>query len=148
MAFFYYERLYMIELLNSIFKLCIVPLLGVLTVYLVNLIKKKSNELQEIADNELANKYIGILTEIVINCVIATNQTYVDGLKDKNAFDVEAQKNAFEMTYNAVMRLLTDEAIAVLEEAFGDISLLVTKMIETRVNYNKKEIETSTKIGF
>jgi len=138
----------MIELLDSIFKLCIVPLLGVLTIFLVNLIKKKSNELQEIANNELANKYIGILTEIVINCVIATNQTYVDGLKDKNAFDVEAQKNAFEMTYNAVMRLLTDEAIEVLEEAFGDISLLVTKMIETRVNYNKKEIETSTKIGF
>ena len=138
----------MIELLNSIFKLCIVPLLGILTAYLVNLIKKKSNELQEIANNELANKYIGILTEIVINCVIATNQTYVDGLKDKNAFDVEAQKNAFEMTYNAVMRLLTDEAIDVLEEAFGDVSLLVTKMIETRVNYNKKEIETGTKIGF
>lgn len=44
----------MIELLNQIFKVCIVPLLGVLTAYIVKLVKKKEAEI----DNSINNKLI------------------------------------------------------------------------------------------
>jgi len=31
-------------------------------------------------------------------------------LKDKNAFDIEAQKKAFEMTYQSVLAILSKDA--------------------------------------
>jgi hypothetical protein len=83
------------EMLQKIFEVCIIPLLGILTTYIILFINKKSKELQDSTDNELYKKYIDMLEQTVINCVIATNQTYVDALKERNAFDAEAQKEAF-----------------------------------------------------
>ena len=78
------------ELIKQIFEVCLFPLLGVLTTFLILFINKKSQELKAQTDNELYHKYIDMLEETVVNCVIATNQTYVEALKNKNAFDVEA----------------------------------------------------------
>ncbi|MBR2506716.1 MAG: hypothetical protein IKB70_07350 [Bacilli bacterium] len=79
-----------LDLLNDIFRLCIVPLLAVLTTYLVNYIKAKSNELVQGNESMLEAKYMTMLAETITDCVLATNQTYVEALKDKNAFDEEA----------------------------------------------------------
>jgi hypothetical protein len=49
-------------------------------------------------DNELADKYVQMLTDTITACVIATNQTYVEPLKKQGKFDAEAQKHAFELT--------------------------------------------------
>lgn len=126
-----------VQLLNQIFSLCIVPLLGVLTTFVVALLRKKAKELDTTIDNDLLNKYVQMLIEIVISCVITTNQTYVDELKDKNAFDEEAQAKAFRMTYENVMSLLNEQAKKVLKEAYGDLPLLVTQLIEQKVAENK-----------
>ena len=40
--------------------------------------------------NELLSKYIEMLSNTICECVIATNQTYVDSLKKQGKFDVEA----------------------------------------------------------
>ena len=71
------------EMLKQIFQVCIIPLLGILTVYIVKFINAKSEELKATANNELYQKYITLLTDTITSCVIATNQTYVDALKDK-----------------------------------------------------------------
>ena len=126
-----------VNLLNDIFRLCIVPLLAVLVSYLVAFIRKKSNELQVKVDNEYAAKYINMLSEIVADCVVATNQTYVEALKEKNAFDEEAQKQAFQLTYNAVMNILSDEAKNVLTTIYGDLPTLLNQLIESFVNRYK-----------
>lgn len=124
-------------LLQEIFEVCIVPLLGVLTCYIVNFIKAKTTELNTTNSNELLTKYLTMLSDTVCDCVIATNQTYVEALKNKNAFDAEAQKIAFEMTYNAVLSVLSDDAIAYLTNIYGDLGAYVTNMIEAEVNRNK-----------
>ena len=80
--------------------------------------------------NELYRKYIDLLQDTIVRCVIATNQTYVENLKNKNAFDKEAQEEAFKMTYDAVMVILTDDAKDYLNNAVGDLQLYVTKLIE------------------
>lgn len=125
------------EMLQKIFEVCIIPLLGVLTTYLVIFIKQKSKELQETTDNELYKKYIELLQDTIVRCVIATNQTYVEALKNKNAFDKEAQAQAFKMTYDAVMAILTDDAKVYLSNVFGDLEIYITKLIEAEVNVNK-----------
>lgn len=126
-----------LEMLQQIFQVCIIPLLGVLTTYLVIFIKNKSAALQEQTDNELYKKYIALLDETITKCVIATNQTYVEALKDKNAFDPEAQKKAFEMTYQSVLAILSKDAQEYLTEAVGDLNAYIVKSIEAQVNANK-----------
>lgn len=126
------------ELLQKIFEVCIIPLLGVLTAYLVTYIKKKSEALQKTTDNELYKKYIQLLDETITKCVVATNQTYVDSLKDKNAFDKEAQKVAFQMTYESVMDILSKDAQEFLNEAVGDLNTYIIRTIEAQVKENKK----------
>ena len=124
-------------LLQQIFEMCVIPLLGVLTLYIVQYIRTKTAELNNKNDNEMLSKYITMLSDTVIDCVIATNQTYVDSLKAQGKFDAEAQKIAFEMTYNAVIKVLNDDAKNYLTNIYGDLSTYITNMIEAEVNRNK-----------
>ena len=96
------------DLVNQIFQVCLIPLLGVLTTFFVKWFQAKSKELQGTTDDVLLNKYIQMLTDTISTCVIATNQTYVEALKDKNAFDEAAQKEAFKRTSDAVLAILSD----------------------------------------
>ena len=127
-----------LEMLQKIFEVCIFPLLGILTGYLILFINKKSKELQAQTDNELYKKYINMLEQTIVNCVIATNQTYVDALKEQGAFDAEAQKEAFKRTYDQIMTILNDDAKVYLEAAVGDLNAYITSMIEAQVNINKE----------
>lgn len=125
------------SLLYQIFEICIIPLLGILTAYAVKYINIKSEELTNKAKNETADKYIKMLTETITDCVIATNQTYVEALKKKDAFTKEAQEEAFKKTYEAVMLVLTDDAKVYLTEVYGDLTAYITMKIEAEVNISK-----------
>lgn len=124
-------------ILQQIFEMCIVPLLGIITCYIVNYIKAKINDLNTTNDNEILVKYLTMLSETVCNCVIATNQTYVNNLKGQNAFTPEAQKKAFEMTYNAVIAVLSEDAKNYLTNIYGDLTVYITNLIEAEVNKNR-----------
>ena len=126
-----------IDLIKQIFEVCIIPLFGVLTVYITSLIQKKTQEITKEADNETANKYINLLSETITQCVIATNQTYVESLKKSGSFDAEAQKEAFRRTYESVMNILTVEAKQYLANIYGDLDKYITSKIESEVNINK-----------
>lgn len=125
------------ELLTQIFQVCIIPLLGVLTTFIVKWINVKSNQIQKNNDNALANKYIQMLTDTINSCVIATNQTYVESLKKQGKFDVEAQKQAFEQTTQAVLTILSQEAKDYLANIYGDLDKYISEKIEASVNINK-----------
>ena len=126
-----------IELLNQIFSLCIVPLLGILTTYLINLIRTKKNDLIVATNNDLTARYLDFLGKTIETCVVATNQTYVNALKDKNAFDEDAQKEAFRLTYEAVINIVNEDVQRVLMMVVDDLELYITEKIETEVAWNK-----------
>lgn len=125
-------------LLQQIFELCIIPFLGVLTMYIVNYIKARTAELKTTNSNEILIKYLDMLSTTVVECVIATNQTYVNSLKGQNAFTEEAQKIAFQKTYDAVIAILSDDAKDYLTNIYGDLSTFIMNMIEAEVNRNKQ----------
>ena len=64
-------------------------------------------------------------------------QTYVEALKKDNAFTAEAQKEAFNQTFNAVMAVLTDDAKEYLTTVYGDLNAYITTKIEAEVKLNK-----------
>lgn len=126
------------EILQQIFELCVVPLLGILTTYLVKLIRKKNKELDEKVSKEVSRKYIDMLADTITDCVVSTNQTYVDALKAANAFDKEAQEKAFELTYNKIMNVLTEDAKEYLTTIYGDLEIYITTKIESEVKLYKE----------
>ena len=125
------------ELITQIFEVCIIPLLGVLTTFLVRYINAKMKTLADTANDEKQKKYIEMLNNTITDCVIATTQTYVDTLKKQGKFDKEAQEQAFLMTFNAVSSLLTEESKKYLNEAIEDLDLYIKQKIESEVNINK-----------
>ena len=126
-----------LNILQQIFELCIIPLLAIITRSLVIYISTKKDELKNKTDNELAKKYLDLLNDTIANCVIATNQTYVEALKKENAFTADAQKAAFEKTYQAVIATLSEDAQKYLPEVVGDLQTYITQKIEASVNQNK-----------
>lgn len=125
------------ELLNQLFEIVLIPLLGALTVYVVKWINAKAEQVKTDIDNTVLDKYLDMLSETITKCVIATNQTYVEALKKEGSFDAEAQKIAFEKTYDAVMAIISVEAIDYMTEAVGDFETFLMQSIEAEVNFNK-----------
>ena len=123
--------------MNEIFEVCIIPLLGILTTYIVKYIQIKTKEIQKTTENKLIEKYINMLSSTVSDCVIATNQTYVETLKKEGKFDLTAQKTAYEMTKTAVMSILTEETKKYLTLAVGDLNIYISQLIESAVNTEK-----------
>ena len=127
-----------LDILYKIFEVALVPILAAATLYVVSLIKIKKQELLEKTKNETTKKYIEMLDKTICECVIATNQTYVEALKKQGSFDAEAQKEAFRLTYEAVMNILTDDAHEYLGEAIKDLDTYITNKIETEVVLSKQ----------
>lgn len=122
------------NLINQLFQVCLIPMLGALTTFIVIWIKAKSAELQKKTNNNILNKYVRMATDTITNCVIATNQTYVNSLKEQGKFDEAAQKEAFQRTYQAVLLILSDDAKEYLNNAFGDLNKYLQEKIESTVN--------------
>jgi hypothetical protein len=122
------------EIMTIILEVAIIPLLIALTGYLVAFIKSKTKEITDRVENDKADKYIYMLSNTITKCVTATNQTYVDNLKKENAFTKEAQLKALEMTADAVLAILSDEAKAYLPTIVGDLNTYILTQIESEVN--------------
>ena len=128
------------DILMQIFELCVVPLLGVLTTFLVKYINQKSSELQASTSNEILSKYIRLLDKTITDSVISVNQTYVDSLKGKDAFTADAQKEAYERALKAIKSSLPEEAITYLREVYTDLDAYLQVKIEAEVKKNKEEV--------
>ena len=112
-------------------------LLTALTGYLITYINKKKKALQQEMDNEMATKYLDMLESTIIDCVKATNQTFVETLKKQGTFNEEAQKEAFVRTYNNVMAILTEDCYEYLTTLTTDIETYIINKIEAEVNFAK-----------
>ena len=125
------------EIVIQIIQVCVIPLLGILTKFLVDFLSAKRDELNSKTDNEIAQKYTNMIYQTVVDCVIATNQTFVENLKKSGSFDEAAQKEAFNRTMSAVMAILSDDAKEYITEATGDLNTYLTQLIEAEVNKRK-----------
>lgn len=124
---------------KEILEYVLIPLLIILTRYLIAFINAKRKELKEKVNNDLADKYIDMIYTTVSNCVIATNQTYVDTLKAQGNFNKEAQIVAFNETLEAIKKILSDDAIEYIHSITEDTDFYLTKLIEATVREQKQQ---------
>lgn len=90
----------------------------------------------KVKDEKIA-RLISRVENIVSKTVTLVNQTYVDALKERDMFDAEAQKAAFEMCKEKVLAMLNDESIKAIAETFGDFDEWIRTLIEAYVRENK-----------
>ena len=114
-------------------------LLSALFAYLIVYINKKKQALLENSKSEIEKKYIEKISKTITDCVIATNQTFVETLKKENAFTKEAQEKDIQKTITNVMSILSEDCIEYLESITSDITVYLRNQIEAEVNKNKIE---------
>lgn len=125
------------NVLQNIFELVVYPVLSIGGIYLTYLISVKIKELKQKTNDDTAKKYLDMLNDTIAATVLATTQTYVEALKKQGKFDEAAQKEAFKQTYDAVMKVLTAEAIKYITVSVGDLETYVTNQIEAQVKLTK-----------
>jgi len=126
-----------LDISQQFFNTLFVPLLAVVAVFIIRWVNIQAEELKKRTNNEIAYKYIDLLNYTISACVTATNQTYVEALKEKNMFDKEAQEEAFRRTFEAVQEILSDEARRYLDEIYSDLNEYIIHQIEANVHYHK-----------
>ena len=121
------------EIIEQFFEVCFFPLLGALTTVLVFRIKSKWATDEKNIQSEITQRYLILLNEIIVSCVKATNQTYVNIRKEQGAFDDMAKKIALQKTKEAVMLSLGEEAKKYLKLTVGDIEAYIIEKIESSI---------------
>ena len=89
------------------------------------------------SESEIAKKYLTDVADAISTAVTYTSQTYVDALKKSGSFNKENQEEALSRAVDKAKSLLTVEAIAFLEEAYGDVTEFLKTNIEAEVRSQK-----------
>lgn len=126
-----------IIILQTFIDMIAEPVLFAVCGLIVYCVKKGIQYLQEKLDNECATKYLEMAKETIVACVTATNQSYVDSLKNNGAFDKEAWVTAFEKSKNNVLKLLSDAQKELIAELYGDVDAWINTQIEATVRQLK-----------
>ena len=95
-------------------------------------------KLQAKANNEKVGHVLTNFEHLIQQVVQEVNQTFVESLKKEGKFDVEAQREAFELAFEKIKKLTTDKVVKVINELSNDNFEEYTKtQIENQVNLQK-----------
>ncbi|MGN0518050.1 MAG: hypothetical protein ACI4II_04940 [Acutalibacteraceae bacterium] len=114
--------------------------ISVATTYIVTFLKKKGVQIATQTENSKAQKYINEATDAIATAVTAVSQTYVDALKNDNAFTKEAQEEALNRAMNTAVAIMSAEAKEFIITAYGDLNNYLTAKIEENVRLQKSDI--------
>lgn len=126
------------QILSNVFNLLVIPLLPVVTAFLIAYLKKKTSDLQSRLQNEETSRYIQLVENAICSMVSTVNQIYVDDIKAVNEhLTVEEQKNAFQMAKNQIVKIAGDTAITALNQLYNDSETYLNNRIEYYVSLAK-----------
>lgn len=88
--------------------------------------------------NSIVQSIMKDAEKTINECVMATNQTFVNALKDEGKFDEVAMKEAFDKCKEQVLLILSESSKKVIVRTVGDLSAWLETKIESSVLANKK----------
>lgn len=128
------------EFLKTLLLAVVTATVPVISAYVVAFVRKMGDNAAANAESVKTGGYIAEATEAIAAAVAATNQTYVDALKNAGAFTREAQKEAAQKALAACLASISPAAQDFIEAAYGDIRDFLTTRIEAEVRRQKNEV--------
>lgn len=129
-------------ILTNILKVTLIVISFAITYAICKYVKSKTEEITKYVGYD----YLDILWKIeniVENCVIETNETFVKQLKAEGAFTKEKQLEALDKTFNTALSELSDSMMEVLEAESINVANLLTTLIEKAVKNQKRYNENN-----
>lgn len=123
-------------ILTNILKAALIVISFALTYGICRFANARTKQIVKYAGYE----YIDILWKIeniVENCVIETNETFVNKLKEKGEFTKEKQIEAFNKTFETAYSELSNGMIELMEDQGVNVANLLTTLIEKMVKQRK-----------
>lgn len=108
-----------------------------MTVSLGNIIHAKCQQIKQQTQNKAFKDFISKIDYVVQLAVEATNQTFVIDKKLESDFTEEAKDKAFDITFDSIETMLTDEDKQTIIDNFGDMSSFIKNSIETYIKQSK-----------
>lgn len=128
----------MLEFLQNLLIAVITAAVPVATAFLCRWLTSLYESNKTKVKNEKAQVVLGQVTDMIVAAVETTTSTYVKQLKAENIFNAEAQKEAFNKTFETVKKQLTEESQKIIVEVYGDVETYLTNKIEQFVEELKK----------
>ena len=120
--------------LSAIIGALVIYLGKVVADFIISLSKKHNIEVSEAE----VKKFTNDLANIVSDAIIATNQTYVDDLKYRNEFTVDAQQEAAKKALSYCLDLMSVEMVQYINNVYGDAEALLLAKIEAMIGASKQ----------
>ena len=89
-------------------------------------------------ENEKIATTLDNVVSMVLDVVQATNQKYVDELKKNGSFTEKAAAEAFRMSKETALTMLSTDAAEIITQVYGDVSVYLDTLIEATVKQLKK----------
>jgi hypothetical protein len=122
------------EWMDAVLTVVILPLLGLVTKYVIVLLKRKITQLEQAIGNDLAQNYLNLAENAIESAVISVNQTFVEALKKSGAFDEAAMIQSFRMAKELAIGIIGEAAREGLKLAYNDVDAWLESKIEYYVN--------------
>lgn len=127
------------EFIQNLLMAIITAAVPVVTTFLCKWLVSLSEANKVKINNEKAQATIGLVTDMIVAAVETTTSTYVKQLKAQELFDADAQKEAFNRTFEAVKKQLTEDSKKIIADTYGDVETYITNKIEQFVEELKKK---------
>ena len=127
------------EILVEIGTSVVCVIIATLCFYAAKWFHIKCEQLKAKTDSEALRSLIEKIDYVVQVCVEATNQTFVDDLKNDGKLTDDEKREAFDKTFKAIQEMLTDEDKQNIIDSFGDLSTFLTTSVENYIKSSKIE---------
>ena len=101
--------------------------------YLFVILKKKLENDEKLAHSEKAKYYLNLAQEYLSDTVVMVKQTFVDSLKAEGKFNLEAQKEAFDLAKDTWLDMMSDEMKNIIINEVGDLDVWANAKLEKAV---------------
>lgn len=126
------------DFLQQICYAVIAAAVPVLTTFICKWLQAVYESNKSKMQNEKVQAVLGQVTDMIAAAVETTTNTYVKELKANNVFDINAQKEAFSKTFDAVQKQLTVDSVQIITDVYGDADIYIANKIEQLVEQTKK----------
>ena len=125
-------------MIKDILYIIITTAVPVLVTYTCKFLYAKWTESKVKIENEKVSTTLDNVIRMVFDVVESTNQTFVDELKKKGEFTEGSAVEAFRISKEKALTMLSVDAAEVISTIYGDVSVYLDTLIEATVKQLKK----------